>query len=84
MFLTKFEELVYGPQVTDDFTFSFAASDETYRDVEVEYVYDNYLALIPELFVFLLRAGWPLLLCCGVLLGLAFGVVYWRRRLARP
>lgn len=39
LFLTKFAEYIYSPKnVTDDYTFSFAANDETYRKVEYRHV----------------------------------------------
>jgi hypothetical protein len=41
LFLTKFEDRIWNPpQVDDDYTFTFAAQDEIYYDVEIEYVYD--------------------------------------------
>jgi hypothetical protein len=41
LFLTKFEEQIWEPsRINDDYTFTFAAEDEVYHDVEIEYLYD--------------------------------------------
>lgn len=79
LFLTKFEEFIWDPASIDqDFVFSFAARDEIYHDVEVEYVYD--IAGIPIRF---LLVG----LSCLVLLVGLFGVTFFllrRQRAAAP
>ncbi len=76
LFLTKFEERIWNPRsVNDDFVFSFAAQDEEYRDVKIEYVY--YIAGVPTFF---LLCGGVCLVLLGLLGGLGFGVVAWRRR----
>jgi hypothetical protein len=78
MFLTKFEDQIYSPaQVNDDFAFSFVATDETYRDVQIEYV--NEFAGIP----------FVIWLCCALPLGLAMlvGLLFggrWALKRTRP
>lgn len=42
LFLTKFRETIIPAQVNDDFTFTFAASDEPYREVIYDVRYDDY------------------------------------------
>jgi hypothetical protein len=41
LFLTKFRENVIPANVNDDFVFTFAAADDTYRETTVEYVEDT-------------------------------------------
>lgn len=79
LFLTKFEERIWNPQsVTDDFIFTFAARDEEYRDVKIEYVYD--IAGVPTFF---LLCGGICLVLLVLLGGLVFGIVAWRRKTAK-
>jgi hypothetical protein len=79
LFLTKFEERIWNPQsVTDDFMFTFAAQDEEHRDVKIEYVYD--IAGVPT---FLWLCGGVCLVLFGLLGGLGFGVIVWRRKVAK-
>jgi hypothetical protein len=41
LFLTKFDIFLYNPAgISDDFVFPFAARDETYHEVQVQYVVD--------------------------------------------
>lgn len=79
LFLTKFEERIWNPKtVTDDFVFTFTVQDEEYHEVKIEYVYD--IAGVPTFF--LLCGG----LCLVLLIlfgGLAFGVITWRRKVAK-
>jgi hypothetical protein len=71
LFLTKLEEQIWNPsQVNDDYTFTFTAEDETYHDVEIEYVYD--IGGVP---IFLLVLG----AACLVGLALAVGLGWFLR-----
>jgi hypothetical protein len=74
LFLTKFEERIWDPgQVNDDFTFTFAAQDEIYHDVEIEYVDD--IAGVPIIFLLL---GPVCLGLLALLVGLVVFVRVWR------
>jgi hypothetical protein len=74
LFLTKFEELVFPEQVSDDFWFSFTQEDVAYHDTITVYEDDYTL-------VYLTYAGIGL----GVLLVFAaFGVVIWRFARRQP
>jgi hypothetical protein len=76
LFLTKFEERIWNPQqVNDDYSFTFAAQDTVYHDVEIEYVYD--IGGLP--IIFLVLAG-----ACLLGLALLVGVlVFWISRQRR-
>lgn len=77
-FLTKFEEQIWDPsRINADYTFTFAAEDEVYHDVEIEYIYD-----IGGLPIFLLVLCGVGLLILALIAGLA--VFIRRRRLRQP
>jgi len=71
-FLTKFEYHIFRPIDIDyDFVFTFAANDETYRDIQYESVYE--FAGVPN-FIWV---------CCIVPLGLFFAINFLRKRMRR-
>jgi hypothetical protein len=77
LFLTKIVEQIYSPcQIDDDYVFTFTAKDETYREVEYEYVYE--VAGVPNLL-------WAFCLACMLPVALLFaGILVFARRRARP
>lgn len=70
-FLTKVVDSVYDPgAINDDYVFRFAPTDETYRQVEYEYVYD--IGGVPIfLLAFCLVCMLPVLILFAVILFLA-------------
>ena len=68
LFLTKIVEQIYQPEtIQDDFIFKYANTDDTYRDIQYNYIYD--FAGIP--FCLLIPCG---ILLCFVTFGIA-GVI---------
>jgi hypothetical protein len=75
IFLTKFVEQVAPSRVNDDFVFTFAANDETYRDIQTVQVVDDNLTLA-------FYGGILFVVLCIPLL-IAFGAIFLIVRLVR-
>lgn len=71
-FLTKFEDVVNPPEVSDDFIFNPASRDETYRAVRIIEVPDAGLAYLNLAAVICITVGVPI-----VALGLLGLIVVW-------
>ncbi len=77
LFLTKFQELVNPTQVNADFNFTFAAQDEVFHQVIIDYVDDDSLV-----YVCLIGLGLVFLLPFVLLAALVLWLVRRRRRTA--